>query len=157
MKLRTIILSMVLIVCMLTACGALKGAADNQHVNGGYQDAALMEEIANDYMNYLRDTQNYDPSIHGTFWVDYCYGVYDDSVPVMITGDGISTSLAERNVEIGNVVIHYRDGASIEVWKNGVFYSMEDAYEQGLLTEDALEEIADIHNNERYADKGATQ
>lgn len=146
MKMFRITLLVALISCMFVSCANLRGTADDTHINGGYQDAELMEKIADDYRDYCYEKWK----IHTTFWVEYCYGVYDDSVPVMMDGREVATSHAERDVEIGKVVFHYRDGKSIEVWKDGDFYTLEEAYEQGLITEDHLHEIADVHNNERY-------
>ena len=141
------IITVLLMIVTLTACAGLKGTEENTHVNGGYQDTELMEKIANDYADHMSNNS----FIKGEMWVDYCYGVYDDCVPVMMAVSGSSTSEAERDVEIGDVIIHYRNGDSIEVWNDGDFYSLEEAYVQGLLTDENLQEIADIHNNVRYS------
>lgn len=113
----------------------------------GYQDEWLMNRIENDYASAQFEKHRFNPLFQGPWWVEYCYGVYGDCVPVMM--EGWITTHAERDDEIGNVVIHYRDGSSIDVWNNGEFYSLREAYEQGFLTEDDLKKIADIHNN-RY-------
>ena len=128
------VLMLAITVCMLASCAAFRGEAE------------LMDRIAKDYEEYYYQQWGFRTS----FEVEYCYGTYDDCVFVMMIGEGISTSQANRDVEVGGVMFHYRDGNYIEVWKDGEFYSLEEAYEQGLISDADLTEVADIHNNVRY-------
>ena len=129
-----IILMMLLALCILVSCNAFKG------------EAGLMDRIAKDYEEYCYKQWG----VRTSFEVEYCYGTYDDCVFVMMVGEGISTTQALRDVEVGGVMFHYRDGDSIEVWRDGEFYSLEEAYEQGYVTVESLQEVAKIQNKERY-------
>ena len=119
------VLVVLLVVCSITSCGNLRGVTDNTQSNGGYQDAELMQKIVKDYEEYYSEQWNYNPLTHGSCRVDYCYGVYNNCVPVMMEIDGTSTTCEERKIEIGTVVIHYRNGNDIMIWRDGGFYSIE--------------------------------
>ena len=68
----------------------------------------------------------------------------------MMIGEGICTTQVNRDIDVGGVMFHYRDGNSIEVWKDGEFYSLEEAYDKGHVSIENLQEVAERHNNERY-------
>lgn len=71
--------------------------------------------------------------------VDY-FGTYNNCVAVMIWGSrGVDG--AERDITIDDVVFHYRDGNRMEVWKDGNFLKLADAFEQGLLTREDIQDI----------------
>ena len=129
-----IILMMLLALCILVSCNAFKG------------EAGLMDRIAKDYEEYYYQQWG----IRTSFEVEYFYGVYDECAYVMMVGEGICTTQANRDIEVGGVMFYYRDGNSIEVWKEGEFYSLEEAYEQGYVTVESLQEVAKIQNKERY-------
>ena len=67
----------------------------------------------------------------------------------MMEIDGTSTTCEEREIEIGTVVIHYRNGNDIMIWRDGKFISLQKAYQEGWITEENLREIAQMHD-ERY-------
>lgn len=137
------------VVCIITSCANIRGVTDDTQSNGGYQDAELMQKIVKDYEEYCSEQWNYNPLIHGKCRVDYCYGVYNNCVPIMMEIVGTSTSCEESKIEIGTVIIHYRNGNDIEIWREGEFYSLSKAYKEGWITEENLQEIAEIHD-ERY-------
>ena len=146
----TVLLSVLMILLGVANVLLSLKSADYRWEKGttsGYQDEGLMSRIENDYASVQFQEHRFNPMFQGSWWVDYCYGVYGDCVPVMI--GGWITTQAGWDDEINNVVIHYHNGSSIDVWKNGEFYSLREAYEQGYLTEEDIREIADIHKN-RY-------
>ena len=55
-----------------------------------------------------------------------------------------------RRENITDCIIYYRSSVSIDVWNNGRFFSLEDAYNHGLLSKEDVAMIAEIHNNVRY-------
>ena len=113
----------------------------------GYQDERLVSRIENDYASVQFQEHRFNPLFQRPWWVDYCYGVYGECVPVMM--EGYIVNQASREEKIGSIVIQYKDGNSIIVWKNGKFYSIKEAYENGFLTVEDLKKIADIHNSVR--------
>ena len=139
----------VLAVCIVALGAIWVGIAGDTPDNGGYQDPKLIKQIVRDYEKYCREQWNYIPLIHGKCRVDYCYGVYNDCVPIMMDIEGTSISAEESKIEIGTVVIHYRDGRDIEIWREGEFYSLLKAYNEGWITEEDIREISEIHEG-RY-------
>lgn len=106
----------------------------------------LLDRIENDYAKY-RYANGANPEIDGPWSIEYCYGIYNGCVAVMFSLPG--TGLL-RDVEIAGSVFRYRSSISIDVWNNGEFISVEDAYNRGLLTQEDIAQIADVHNNKRY-------
>ena len=75
------------------------------------------------------------------------YGNYNGSIPVMFL---MPENGAIRSVEVAGSYIHYNGGNSIWVWKDGDFYSLDEAYELKLLTKDDIAMIAYFHNSGKY-------
>ncbi len=74
------------------------------------------------------------------------YGSFGD-IHFLFVMDG---ELAYPQMEWTNVVagnhFFYTDGQTIQVWVNGQFLEIRDAYEEKLITEDMVAMIANIHN-----------
>jgi hypothetical protein len=102
----------------------------------------LLAQIEDDYAK-CRYTNGANPEIDGPWRIEYCYGIYSGCVAVMFSlpGSGVL-----RTVEIAGSVIHYRSSVSIYVWNDGRFFSLENAYNQGLLSKEDVAQIADLHN-----------
>ena len=149
--LLTMVLSLLMIVFgmanVLLSLKSTEYRGESNWPNGGYQNERLMNRIENDYASARFQAERFNPLFTGKWWVDYCYGVYGDCVPVMM--EGYIINQASREEEIGNIVIQYKNGNFITVWKNGKFYSLKEAYEKGFLSDEELKKIADIHNNVR--------
>ena len=77
------------------------------------------------------------------------YGEYDGCVPVIFRKP-IPGTILDRRVEVAGSVIKYTDPLDIIVWKDGDFYSLEEAYELELLTKEQIAVIAEIHNLNQY-------
>jgi len=54
---------------------------------------------------------------------------------------------------VADIVFYYSDSNRIRVWYNGDFYSLQEAYEQTLLSYEDLQAIAEIKNS-GYQDFG---
>ena len=96
---------------------------------------------------------------HKNYVLDFYYGIYNngnynendyrEGYAVMFN----DTVPNEPHVEtIEGVTFYYKNGNSIKIMiDNGTeFLSLEEAYDRNIITKSALEEIADIHNNQRY-------
>ena len=122
---------------------------DLSHIEGTEcPDEKILEHIEKDFADYLAVTSKYDPKKDGLIPIEYCYGTYNDCVPVMFS---LPSTGALREVEVAGSIICYRSGASIYVWNDGKFFLIEEAYERGLLTKEHVAKIAYIHNNIRYS------
>ena len=108
-------------------------------------DEALLEQVKKDYnYHHCKLLEDYDPQASVT--VDKCYGVYNGCVAVMLTADGISYHCAEWDGHVANVTFHYWDGRSIEIWKDGKIYTLQEAYDQSFLSKQDIKTIAKLHN-----------
>ena len=112
--------------------------------------AVLSEEqenkIKEDYLFELRDLQEEyggEYSIDGVSITAY-YGTYNGSVVLSIRDSYFPTVAAIWDVEVGGINFIYGNG--ICIWNNGIFYGFTAAYEQGLLTQENLRDIAYYHN-----------
>lgn len=107
----------------------------------------LLERIEKDYAQQ-QYANGADPNIDGPWIIEYCYGIYDGCVAIMFA---TGVHFIERDVQIGEHTIHYRDTNSIYVWKAGDFFLLEDAYAQGWLTDSHIQTIVRIQNVERFS------
>ena len=142
------LLLFLLVALMLTSC-ARETDYTTETDEAGYPNETLLARIEEDFSN-LQYENGANREIDGPFKVAYCYGMYRDCVPVMFSGMASADVLWDDVV--AEIVFHYTDGRSIEVWKNGDFYSLQEAYDEGLLTKEHLQSIADIQN-EWYTDE----
>jgi len=79
--------------------------------------------------------------------IDEYYGTYNGCIAVMIYGYGPYDFLG-LTVTVAGVEFYYGDGHRIGAWHDGSFYSLDSAYEKGLLTKEDLRNIAYYQNGE---------
>ena len=70
------------------------------------------------------------------------YGEYNGAHAIMISADGLAYGCAITYDVVGGVTITYPDTHTMDVYYEGKFYSLSQAYENGLLTDSDLIEIA---------------
>ena len=88
--------------------------------------------------------QNLDaPFVH----VRHYYGEFaSGAIVAMLDTSGYDAYLWQE--EIGDTVIHYRDGNRIvALCPNNKFYTLTEAFENGYLTVEDIAAIAEMHNN----------
>ncbi|MBR6426272.1 MAG: hypothetical protein IKS28_00445 [Clostridia bacterium] len=102
----------------------------------------LLEQIAGDFAAFMNKKFNYRLSAEELkgFYVERYYGEYNGAVPVKVEGL-LHTTAVELYVVAGYGVWN-NDGNKIWVWKDGNFYLLSDAYENGILTEEDIANIA---------------
>ena len=75
-----------------------------------------------------------------------CYhGEYNGGYVVMISGYYFFTQVINNDI-IAGVVINYNDGNKLIYYKDKVFYSLKDAYNNKILNVEDLKKIAYLHN-----------
>ena len=82
--------------------------------------------------------------------IDKYYGTFNGYIAVMVSNDHIGVEQREWTERFADIRIHYSDGNRIRIWRKadepvevrGELYTMEQAYENGWLTEDDLKSIA---------------
>ena len=78
--------------------------------------------------------------------IDGYFGTYNGKVAVMICTGGAAGVVWEQ--EVAGFVFIYHDGRQIQIWYNGDFFFLPQAYEQGLIT---AEDVGNI--SYRYANR----
>jgi len=76
----------------------------------------------------------------------FYYGTFNDNVVVMLHNWRVGYFRVITEDILG--ILYPNSGQHIRIWKNGRFYRLSPAYEQGILTMDELKEIAYIHESE---------
>ena len=75
------------------------------------------------------------------------YGIFNDCVPIMFMMPEMGVYTIET---VAGVDFHYGGSNKIRIWKDGEFFYIKEAYEQGILTKDQVAELADIHGKGNY-------
>ena len=74
--------------------------------------------------------------------VDHYYGTYNGTAVVIMT-DAFARYLTVLTSEtVGGATFHYPNSNKALAWNDGSFYSLQEAYSIGLLTENDLREMA---------------
>lgn len=79
------------------------------------------------------------------------YGIYKGAVPVMIGASGMAYGQAMTEETVAGYTFGYNTTNQINVWKDGAFYDLQEAYDAGILTE---HDIADMHRRTTHIDLG---
>ena len=111
----------------------------DEEIQNAIKQTCLDEVQADDSEGYFKDKTIDDVDI------DRYYGTYNDCVVVKIYGFYEYTQALWED-RVAGVKIQYYNGCRISAWKDGVFYELKDAYEQGLLTRKDIKKIAAIQN-----------
>ncbi len=99
-----------------------------------------LRQIELDYGRYVFG-EEYDPAVHGDGSTSKCYGIYNGCVPMYFEGYALSYAAVETTEEIAGITFEYGSSNTIEIWKDGNFYSMQEAYDQKLLTKENIEAV----------------
>jgi hypothetical protein len=73
--------------------------------------------------------------------------MYNEAGVVMMTMPAFQVHCTE---EVAGFTFYYADTNFIQVWKDGAFFSLKEAYEQGVLSKDDIGKLSDIHNMGKY-------
>ena len=101
----------------------------------------LLVLIENDYSAFCNSD--------GRTYLTRYYGEYSDCVPVMFL-EPIPGVIMDIDIEVAGSVFHYTDPIEITVWKDGEFYTLQEAYDQNLLTKEQIATIASIHSSGEF-------
>ena len=77
------------------------------------------------------------------------YGEYDGAVPVKI--EGMFSGQMETFYTVAGYGFYESSLNTIRVWKDGSFFTMQEAYDGGILTEEQVANIAWLHQYGKYA------
>lgn len=141
-KIVAVILLLLICITAFSSCAPKTPGAGNETSLD-----KLLKQIESDYLSELKKSGGYDPNVDGVYRVKNYYGTYNDCVPVMFS---MPETGAMKEVYIAGVVFHYTGSNTIIVWRDGEFFSLNEAYELELLTKDHIKAIASVHNSGKY-------
>jgi len=149
-----IVAAVVLVLAILTPILLYAGGYIMPFDADGTPSARLLNRIERDY-GYKLFGGKYHLAKYGEIQLIYHYGNYNGCVPVILGGSGIGDVMTEEWEEVvSGHEFWYSEGYRIEVWHEGAFYNLQEAYERGLLIEENLEQIAEIHYNRNISQFG---
>ena len=149
---RTRLLCMVLLLGMLmgvSSCAATPGEGEETTVEIPeieQPDAALLEQIEQDYHAYSHIGEEHKPETIGCY-----YGTYNGCVVFMF---GRIVVISAQIFRIAGCPFKFSAADPIYVWKDGEFFMLGEAYDQALLTKEQIQTIAAIHENHAYVRTG---
>jgi hypothetical protein len=100
-------------------------------------------KIKQDYLDAFTEKRVPGSTIDDVFVENY-YGIYTDCIVVRMTDRFTSYTTAITYETIDGVTISYSSSNKAVAWKDGVFYDLQNAYDEGLLTKDDLIRVASI-------------
>ena len=108
-----------------------------------FNDTELGKQIRQDYFQRLDNA--YGNIKFEDVYVRKLYGAYNDSIAVLMWIYGFDPPPAIVTIEVEGSEFHFHSGRPIMVWNNGNFYSLQSAYDEGLVSMENLEQIHSLH------------
>jgi len=144
-----------LLSCLLVSCTENEGTketTDGKSPDETTQKALteeeklgkLLDSIAKDYFDYHVENYKFDPELDGGFYVETYYGTYDGAVPVLMRGTKMAYAQVVTSETVAGYTFTYSDSNKMEVWKDGEFCSLSEAYDGGILTKEQIGEIREF-------------
>jgi len=91
---------------------------------------------------YQKRQPHYDPKYQYPFYIERYYGRFGDIVFLLMGGGGLAYADVITTETVAGYTFQYPDSNTIRVWAYGTFVSLEDAYEQGIITKEQIGVIA---------------
>ena len=117
---------------------------NTDNVNGkieGEPSSELLKQIEIDSVTDELRKSNNNLYVNSASIQEY-YGNFDGAVAVKISNAGMSYLDVHMSEEVAGFTIEYYNGQKIVVWKDGSFYRLSEAYEEGILTKKNIEAIS---------------
>ena len=128
---------------------AVYDARNNGHIQtdeAGNPTMQFRQNIAEDLENFFYrmhpNKELYSP--HVNYQAPAYCKIIDECAVVLDFGE--LTSQAYSSETVAGVTFYYTTGAQMSVWKDGEFYSLQEAYDQELLTKTDLKRLAKENN-----------
>ncbi len=114
-------------------------------------DKAIEWEIRDAYAAGLKNEFGQRMLAEEVRMVEYC-GIYNGARVVMLNVDSCEVLTVLTTETVNGTVFEYTDGSyTLRVYNDRRFYSLQSAFDQGILSARDLESIAYIHNRGLYA------
>ena len=86
----------------------------------------------------------------GTVAIEYWLGSFGDVGFVWAYEEGVAYPAVYRTDVVADSSFRYSDGHTILVWASEQFLTIKEAYEQNLITKDAVAKLADVWAHKQY-------
>ena len=115
-------------------------------------------KIKQDYLEFHKDLVeetekelNCNVIVEDVYLSKY-YGTYGDCVAMMIDSRYFGKSLgdAETKIQVGDYLFAYPTLKQIDVYRNGKFADLDEAYKKGWLSDEDVRDIHYYHSNKKY-------
>ena len=147
-----ILLTCLLLLSALSACASPTDGTEEPTETetiyvpeSGEPSEELLEQIKKDYYQFCYgtlDRYNSETSVH----IEGNYGIHNSCAVLLLTSPELGYEDWLWHETIANVEFYYWNGNEIRVWKNSTFLSLKEAYNQKILKQEDLLEIANLHN-----------
>ena len=151
-KLITLILSALLIISsisILASCDninyTLRTDPDKIEDKTGKMSDEIKSEIQLAYYKRHKEYCSSPKQIKGV-----CYGVFDDTYCLMLTFPGVMYAAAVEYVDVAGYNFMFGSSNTMKVYCNGEFYSLEKAYENGILDDAEIEELYNFYTETKW-------
>ena len=81
--------------------------------------------------------------------IEACYGIFDDAYCAIITYPLVEYTCEETEVEVGGYTFVFGSSNTMKVYCDGKIYSLEKAYEKGILDDAELESLYNYYMKTR--------
>lgn len=133
----------VVAMCVLMLCSYIDSPdipPDNDENGIAQPSERFIEQIKEDYR---------DGGAEEVYITEY-YGVYNGNcVPLVIHHSIAAYTIIEQTIA-GETFLFADTSKVIDVWVNGEFFTLEEAYEKGYLTAEQIADIAEIRRSGEY-------
>ena len=132
----------ILAICSLMLCSYIDSPdipPDNDENGIAQPSERFIEQIKEDYR---------DGGAEGVYITEY-YGVYNGNCVPLVINNGFALAVLVEQTIAGETFVFADTSKVIDVWVDGEFFTLEEAYEKGYLT---AEQIADIARTCAYGE-----
>ena len=152
MKKRIAILPVLLCAaCLMIGCSKDPGSA--QPPDSSQLSQQLRQEIEENWYEFRSEELVWDDKIPPTYGARY-YGTYN-GYTILFDNSGMQLQ-AYWAIQVGTESFKHYAGFQLYAYKDGEFIWLPDAYEQGLISDDAVSQAAKIHRAFEWEDWEAT-
>ena len=150
--------SMMVAVLLLAGCQSTNGNAQDPNTSNPAPSTSSffpnLDSLGSEKINqvkkaYIQERLSFgypaDMTVDDVFISKY-YGCYNDCIVVLLTDRFTGYTAEVIDETIAGVTITYGSSNTIVAYKDGSFYSLQEAHTAGYLTTANIEQIRDIHH-----------
>ena len=110
---------------------------------------ALIKEIEEDYVEFMKEV-NSGKQVSIEYYVHHYLGNYNGAILCEFDGTDVFYADAIFEITVDGNTDYYSTCNRLWVWKDGDFYTLEEALQNGILTKYQVDEINRININKTY-------